>query len=144
MKNLWGSNVCCHYKKIIKIMMAEFLTPTLRLNIQCFLQSGLPCTLNEIQQITRAQENLWWCTTAWFIAAPAQSSASLLQDKHLEVLKLLMTPAETQSRQSQPHFLDAVCQSGSWPEQTGGPVRVIGKKRVRERDERRQSREKRS
>lgn len=50
-------------------------------------------------------------------------------DKHLEALKVLMTPAETQSRQSQPHFLDAVCQSGSWPEQTGGPVRVIGKKR---------------
>lgn len=62
-------------------------------------------------------------------AAPALSSASLLQDKHLEVLKLLMTAAESRSSQSRPRFLDALCQSGSWPGQTGGPVRGLDTER---------------
>lgn len=38
-------------------------------------------------------------------------------------VKTLMTAAESLGDQSQPHFLDAPCQSGRRPEQTGGPVR---------------------
>lgn len=75
--------------------------------------------------MTSTEENVLCCVSACLNAAPAQSSASLLQDKHLEVLKLLMTPAESHCSQSQPHFLDALCQSGSWAEHTGGPVRVL-------------------
>lgn len=52
----------------------------------------------------------------------AQSSACLLLDKHLEVLKLLMAAAECRTSQLQPHFLDPPCQSGCCPEHMGGPV----------------------
>lgn len=51
-----------------------------------------------------------------------QSSACLLLDKHLEVLKLLMAAAECRTSQLQPHFLDQSCQSECWPERMGGPV----------------------
>lgn len=50
------------------------------------------------QPMTSAEENVLRCASACLNAAPAQSLASLLQDKHLEVLKLLMTPAESHSR----------------------------------------------
>lgn len=59
-----------------------------------------------------------------------KAQPALLQDKHLEVLKLLMTPAESLSSQSQPCFTGALCQSESRPAQTGGPVRVSEKERV--------------
>lgn len=72
-----------------------------------------------------AEENLLCCASACLNAAPAQSSVGLLQDAHLEVLKLLMTPAETSSSQSQPHFLEVLYQSAGCSEKMGGPVRVL-------------------
>ena len=81
------------------------------------------------RQMMSHEEILLRRASACLNAAPALSSASLLQDKHLEVLKLLMTAAESRSSQSRPRFLDALCQSGSWPGQTGGPVRGLDTER---------------
>lgn len=99
----------------------------------------------ETRQMMSHEEILLRRASACLNAAPAPSSASLLQDEHLEVLKLLMTAAESRSGQSRPHFLDAVCQSGSWPEQTGGPVRVLDtERRVGGREEEEDRREKKT
>lgn len=49
-------------------------------------------------------------------------------------VKTLMTPAESSCSQWQADFLDAVCQSGSQPDQTGGPVLQTEKEGEKEKE----------
>lgn len=81
------------------------------------------------QQATESVENLLRWAFACLNAAPA-----LQQHKHLEVLKRLMTPAESHGSQSRPRFMCALGQSERWPAETGGPVGAPQKERRREEE----------